>query len=67
MSAPVRELEPELVAVADRLVAEFAGVRSRSDVEAEVVAADLELRGQVPAGALAEMLHRLVAARLEGD
>jgi hypothetical protein len=67
MSAPVRELEPELTAVADRLVAEFAGVRSREDVEAEVVAANRELRGQVPAGALAEMLHRLVAARLEGD
>ena len=67
MSAPVRELEPDLAAVADRLVAEFAGIRSRADVEAEVVAANRELRGQVPAGALAEMLHRLVAARLEGD
>jgi hypothetical protein len=52
-------------AVVERLVAEFAGVRPRAAVEAEVAAAGRELRGQVPAGAMAEMLHRLVAARLD--
>jgi hypothetical protein len=69
MSAPARGLEPELgpelVAVVDRLVEEYAAW-PREAVEAEVVAADRELRGQVPAGAMAEMLHRLVAARLDG-
>ncbi len=65
MTAPARGLEPELAAVADRLVAEFAGVLPRDAVEVEVAAAGQELRGQVPGGAMAEMLHRLVSARLD--
>ena len=65
MHAPARGLEPDLAAVVERLVAEFADQRPREEVEAEVAAADRELRGQVPAGAMAEMLHRLVAARLD--
>jgi hypothetical protein len=64
MTAPALGHGPELDAVVDRLVSEFAGVRSRDAVEAEVAAADRELRGQVPPGAIPEMLHRLVAARL---
>jgi hypothetical protein len=67
MSAPALGHGPELVAVVDRLVSEFAGVRSRDAVEAEVAAADRELRGQVPQGAIPEMLHRLVAARLDAE
>jgi hypothetical protein len=66
MSAPARGHGPELIAVVDRLVSEFAGLRSRDAVEAEVEAADRELRGQVPRGAMPEMVHRLVAARLDG-
>ena len=46
------------------LVDEYAGVLRRPVVEAEVAAAARELRGQVPPGSLAEMLHRLVAYRL---
>ena len=65
MSAPARGHGTELTAVTDRLVIEFADVMPRGVVEAEVAAADRELRGQVPTGAMAEMLHRLVAARLE--
>ncbi|HZG92005.1 MAG TPA: hypothetical protein VEZ42_17475 [Pseudonocardia sp.] len=64
MTAPARGLEPELTAVVDRLVAEFAGVLPREAVEAEVAEADRELRGQVPGGAMAELVHRLVTARL---
>jgi hypothetical protein len=68
MSAPARGHRPELDAVVDRLVSEFAGVWSRDAVEAAAEAADRELRGQVPQGAIPEMLHRLVAARLaEGE
>jgi hypothetical protein len=59
------ELRPELVAVVERVVAEFAGLWPRQVVEAEVAAADRELRGQVPAGAMDELLYRLVAARLD--
>jgi hypothetical protein len=65
MHAPVRGPGPELTAVVDRLVREFATVAPRGAVEAEVAAADRELRGQVPEGGFAEMLHRLVAARLQ--
>lgn len=67
MSAPARgpELRPDLDAVVERLVAEFADLRPRAVVEAEVAEADRELRGQVPEGAMAELLHRLVAARLD--
>jgi hypothetical protein len=67
MTAPALGHGPELDAVVDRLVSEFAGVRSRHAVEAEIEAADRELRGQVPQGAIPEMLHRLVAARLDAD
>lgn len=67
MTAPACGYGPELVAVVDQLVSEFAGLRSRDAVEAEVEAADRELRGQVPRGAVPEMLHRLVAARLSTD
>jgi hypothetical protein len=67
MTAPALGHGPELDAVVDRLVSEFAGMRSRDAVEAEVEAADRELRGQVPPGAVPEMLHRLVAARLDAD
>jgi hypothetical protein len=64
MSAPARGHGSELTAVTDRLVIEFADVVPRGAVEAEVAAADRELRGQVPTGAMAEMLHRLVAVRI---
>ncbi|MCO1655786.1 hypothetical protein [Pseudonocardia humida] len=64
MSAPARGHGSELTAVTDRLVIEFADVMPRGVVEAEVAAADRELRGQVPTGAMAEMLHRLVVTRL---
>jgi hypothetical protein len=67
MSAPAHGHGSELTAVVDRLVIQFADVMPRGAVEAEVAAADRELRGQVPSGAMAEMLHRLVAARLEED
>jgi hypothetical protein len=67
MTAPACGHDPDLVAVVDRLVSEFAGLRSRDAVEAEVEEADRELRGQVPQGAVPEMLHRLVAARLDAE
>jgi hypothetical protein len=50
--------------VADRLAAEFEGVLPQVAVDVEVRAAELELRGQVPAGSLDEMVHRLAAHRL---
>ena len=51
-------------AVARRLSVEFDGVLPCVIVEAEVAAAEAELRGQVPPGALDEMLHRLAGYRL---
>jgi hypothetical protein len=48
----------------ERQVAEFSRTLSRAVVEAEVERAERELRGQVPPGALEEMLHRLVRCRL---
>jgi len=50
--------------VAEYLALEFDGLLSQVAVEAEVEAAELELRGQVPAGSLEEMLHRLAGQRL---
>jgi hypothetical protein len=50
--------------VARRLTVEFDGVLPRVAVEAEVEAAELELRGQIPPGSLDEMLHRLARHRL---
>lgn len=51
-------------AVVDELVSVFADRMSRRVIAAEVERATLELSGQVPAGALPELLHRLVAHRL---
>lgn len=61
--------EPDLVVeryddISERLAAEFDGVVSPAAVRAVVRAAELELRGQVPAGSLDEMLHRLAGYRL---
>lgn len=50
--------------VAGLLGREFAGVLPRTVVRHEVVVAERELRGQVPAGALEELMHRLAAQRL---
>jgi hypothetical protein len=50
--------------VAEHLTVEFDGLLPEVAVEAEVEAAELELRGQVPAGAWEEMLHRLAGHRL---
>jgi hypothetical protein len=50
--------------IAAHLTAEFDGVLPRAVVEAEVKAAEYELRGQVPPGSLDELLHRLAAYRL---
>jgi hypothetical protein len=50
--------------VARRLTVEFDGVLPRVAVEAEVEAAEPELRGQVPPGSLDEMVHRLAGQRL---
>ncbi|HXV92678.1 MAG TPA: hypothetical protein VD813_05230 [Pseudonocardia sp.] len=51
-------------AVAVRLAADFDGVLPLGTVEAEVEAAERELRGQIPPGSLDEMLHRLAGQRL---
>jgi hypothetical protein len=48
----------------EHLSEEFAAALPREVVEAEVAAAERELRGQVPEGAVAELLHRLVECRL---
>ncbi|MCO1661202.1 hypothetical protein [Pseudonocardia humida] len=48
----------------EHLSEEFAAALPRAVVEAEVATAERELRGQVPDGAVAEMLHRLVDCRL---
>lgn len=50
--------------VVDRLVAEFGEVVPPFVVRAVVEDAEAELRGQVPAGALQEMLHHLAGQRL---
>ena len=49
--------------VAD-LLAVFDGLLPRRVVLDEIGRAERELRGQIPAGARAEMLHRLAAHRL---
>lgn len=53
---------------ADRVVGllgrEFAGVLPATVVRHEVEVAERELSGQVPAGALEELMHRLAAQRL---
>jgi hypothetical protein len=46
------------------LSAEYDGLLSQTTVEAEVQAAEVELRGQVPPGSLDEMVHRLAGYRL---
>lgn len=50
----------------ERLVRELHGRVPADTVAAEIDTAERELRGQVPAGALDEMVHRLVAYRLRG-
>jgi hypothetical protein len=50
--------------VAEHLTAEFGGVLPQVVVEAEVEAAEQELRGQVHPESLDELLHRLAAYRL---
>ncbi|MBW0117196.1 hypothetical protein [Pseudonocardia abyssalis] len=50
--------------VAGLLSREFAGVLPRAVVRHEVGVAERELSGQVPAGALEELMHRLAAQRL---
>ncbi|MCX6464557.1 MAG: hypothetical protein NTW05_13355 [Pseudonocardiales bacterium] len=57
---------PDRNAVAARLAEEYAGLVPPDVVHREVAAAERELRGQVPPGALEEMLHRLAAYRLRG-
>lgn len=52
--------------VTRRLTEEFSGLVPADVVRREVAVAAKELRGQVPAGALAEMLHRLASYRLRG-
>jgi hypothetical protein len=51
-------------AVARQLSVEFDGVLPRGIVEAEVAAAEAELRGQVSPGSRDELLHRLAGYRL---
>jgi hypothetical protein len=51
-------------AICTDLAAEFAGLLPRSSVETEVRVAAAELAGQVPDGAVGELLHRLVECRL---
>jgi hypothetical protein len=48
----------------EQLSREFAATLPRTVVEAEVTTAERELHGQVPAGSVAELLHRLVMCRL---
>lgn len=48
----------------ERLVREFHGRVPADTVAAEIDTAERELRGQVPDGALEEMVYRLVAHRL---
>ena len=50
--------------VTEHLAVQFDGLHPRATVEAEVEAAELELRGQVPPGSLDELIHRLVEHRL---
>jgi hypothetical protein len=50
--------------VARRLAVEFDGLLPQAAVDAEVEAAEIELRGQIPPGSLDEMLHRLAGHRL---
>lgn len=52
--------------VTRRLTEEFAGLVPDDIVRLEVAIAARELRGQVPSGSLAEMLHRLAEHRLRG-
>jgi hypothetical protein len=59
-----RPIDPARHEVVRQLSAEFHGVLSPFTIAAEVVAAESELRGQVPPGSLDEMLHRLAGQRL---
>lgn len=54
---------PTRAVIARQLAQEFDGL-SPAAVEAMVEEAAAELRGQVPAGSLDEMLHRLARYRL---
>ena len=64
---PVETLQtgpcPDAVVLAE-LVRSFAGQLPRRVVADEVDRAARELRGQVPPGSLAELMHRLAAHRL---
>jgi hypothetical protein len=51
-------------ALTERLAEAYAGRHARAVVESEVARAEQELRGQVPAGAREELLHRLADCRL---
>ena len=51
-------------AVCADLSREFVGLLPRSVVDAEIRVAQEELAGQVPDGAVGELLHRLVECRL---
>lgn len=64
MPLPPSPLDPGRLAVARQLALEFDGVLSPFTIVAEVVAAESDLRGQVPSGSLDEMLHRLAGQRL---
>lgn len=48
----------------EHLSREFAPALAREVVAAEVAMAERELDGQIPAGAVDELLHRLVVCRL---
>lgn len=50
--------------VVDLLTAQFTGVLPGTAVIDEVALAERELTGQVPAGALEELTHRLAGQRL---
>ncbi len=50
--------------VVDLLTAQFAGVLPGAAVIDEVALAERDLAGQVPAGALEELTHRLAGQRL---
>lgn len=52
--------------VVRRLTEEFSDLVPADVVRREVSVAARELQGQVPAGAFAEMLHRLASYRLRG-
>jgi hypothetical protein len=64
VDSPHTGQEPDSAVVAE-LTRAFAGRLPDRVVADEVGRAACELRGQVPSGALAELLHRLAAHRLD--